>query len=214
MMSIISPLFMTSGGKVYSTNYLYFSNSTSPYTPATFKGSWTTTTSAAEKKLTSSPAGASGSTTFTVSTGNNFTRLITRFVSDPLAASLSTSGMTIDFCIGGNQTLSTETYLRIYMYLTTGESDTNRGTLINYTGSVNLTNASARGYAVSGQGLSTVSASVGDRIVVEFGMNYFTGTTPDLTLYYGNTGGTRLSDGSTNVTTEPGWLYFSRQLLL
>lgn len=207
---------MFGSSRVYTTQRLYWTNAAAPYTPATFKGGWGGTASAVAKYLSSSTSGATANVSAVKGMGTS-TEAYFRFISDGLVTGYNFSGSTVDFCVGGNQSYASGTQtvnVRIFIYLTTGDSDTNRGTLLNYTGTVNWTNGVAQGYAVTGQALSAVTATALDRICVELGFSYNTAVNDTVTMYYGNTGSTLLTNGSTNVTTEPGWILFSRQLPL
>lgn len=99
----------------------------------------------------------------------------------------------------------------LHVYVTVGDSDTVRGTLLSdFIGATEYPTTAA-GATEGAQTLSSVAALNGDRVVVEVGFraNNVLITDQTGTINFGGTGGTDLTDGSTSVTTQPGWVEFS-----
>ncbi|MFE5853208.1 hypothetical protein ACFQ61_08300 [Streptomyces sp. NPDC056500] len=100
---------------------------------------------------------------------------------------------------------------RAHIYVTVGDSDTVRGTLLaNHTSAVVFPTTAAGG-GTTGAAITSVGIQAGDRIVVELGYQATNAVTPSYTgrLYYGGSGPTDLASGATGVTTDPGWVEFS-----
>ncbi|MFH9731873.1 hypothetical protein [Streptomyces sp. NPDC017260] len=100
---------------------------------------------------------------------------------------------------------------RTHIYVTAGDTDTVRGTLLNnHTGTTALPTTAA-GVGTSAVALTPVNLQAGDRIVVEVGFQAqnTVETSYNGTLHYGATGTTDLVAGATAVATNPGWVEFS-----
>lgn len=194
---------------------LYVDNYPIPYTPATIRGAWDETGTPVTGKLNQSPAGAATDVTKSETTStNNWDVLFGRWVSDPLAASTTISG-TIDYMLMVWESSSANAHLHFHIYVTTGDSDTPRGTLL--TDHVNPTEMKTvqRGQGESGVALSSVSAQAGDRIVVEVGAQFQNTHTFnfDTEIHYGGTGTPDLVEDETD-TTAPKWIEFSSDFAL
>lgn len=194
---------------------LYFCNATAGYDPATERGAWDTTSIYVPIKLSSVPGGAAATLANTEANAtNNYDMMSLKAVSDPLPADIAIAG-TVSWIIGSLESSTSQNAFRhIHIYVTTGDSDTLRGTLL--TDSIGSTEfpTTAAGEGETAVALSSVTAYKGDRIVVEVGVrNVNTSTTSfTATTHYGNTGTLELTSGDTNVTTRPGWIYFSQPL--
>lgn len=195
-----------------SVTRLYLSNAAAGYDPATERGSWTTTTGYTSRKLGAKSGAAATKAGSRTTTGST---LLLKYVTDGLPANVTISG-TMQIMIGAdlNTTGFLATYGRIYAFVTQGDSDNVRGTLLTGTNFPNVVQATPQGYNSGAIALTNVDAQTGDRIVIELGGQYTMGGSASVTLTYnyGNTGATDLTEGSTNVTTEPGWIEFGTNL--
>ena len=192
---------------------LYVANSTTPYAPATYRGAWDASGSIVDMALTQTPTGTAatkGVAETNVSAGYDV--MLARFVSEKLQANYTfTASDKIEWVLGWLESnAAADMFSHIHIYVTTGSSDTVRGTLLtNNIGATELVTTAAG----MGEGLfslaGTVAALQGDRIVIEVGyvaQNTVT-TSRTGTLNYGGTT-TDLFAGSTNEQTEPGWFQF------
>lgn len=195
-----------------TTTRFYFQNAAIPYDPATERGAWDATAGYVGIKLATTKAGAAtnASKSDNVNTAN-WDMLILKAVTDAMAAAGSISGL-INWCLGVNETVaSMDACYHVHIYVTQGDSDTPRGTVL--TDSIQGTEwtlTTNTGKAISGIAASTVNFQAGDRIVVEMGVRD-QGNVVTLsagTITYGGTGGTDLTDGSTDVSNRPGWIEF------
>ncbi|MFJ4686471.1 hypothetical protein [Streptomyces sp. NPDC088789] len=189
----------------------WLTSSAAPYTPATKRGAWTDATSTVAGLLGRQPAGASTTSALAETSAAQNSVLLGRWVSPPARKAGTLSGTT-DFCVGRVESATAALLVtRVHMYVTTGDSDTVRGTLLdNWQGSSNWPTTAAGG-AATGQAIGSVALQTGDRIVVEFGYQATntSATSYTGTLYYGATGTTDLANSATAVTTAPGWVDFS-----
>lgn len=196
---------------------LYIQNDTIPYNPATLRGAWDATATPATGKLGLSPAGAAATVTKSeTSATNNFDVLWGKWVSDGLIQNITIDG-TVTWVLGVNESnADANAFIHVHMFVTQGDSDNVRGTLL--TDSIGATEFSttAAGRSEGAKTLSSVAAQTGDRIVVEIGIQFQnTHTTARNTaLRYGNTGTVDLGIADTNVTTRPGYFQFSKDGLL
>lgn len=191
---------------------LYLGNTTIPYDPATERGSWDFT-AYTSGMLTFVPTGASATNTqANNASGINKAALNFKLVSRPLD-DCTISG-TLTLVVGASESnVAANAYRKVHLFVTTGDSDIVRGTLINNSvDAVSEFSTTATGMSYAGIALSSVSAKRGDRLVLELGTNYNDSTTNSTTLYIGTTGTTDLSGGDTNVTTRPGYIQFSSSL--
>jgi hypothetical protein len=192
---------------------LYLSNTAAGFTPTTKRGTWTTSSSAVAKLLGRRPSGTATTSGVAETSASVNQVLLGRWISDPAVVAGTMAG-TAQWVIGAlESSTSADMFWYLHIYVTSGDTDTPRGTLLsNYTPGVGTEwTATATGRGEGAQSLSSVSVSVGDRICVEVGYQArnvvttsFTGT-----INYGNTGTTDLAQGGTGVTTAPGWIEFS-----
>ena len=212
---------------------LYLTNDSAPYSPATLRGAWDATGAAVTKLI--DPAKEAGSdqgarvTGTESSTTNNYDILLYRGVSPPLAA--QTISGTLNVCTGVSESgLGANAYYHVHAYVTQGDSDTPRGTIL--TDFIDGTEWPADGSTTANayeldaaQSLSSLAVSAGDRLVVEIGvqMQNVAGTSVSGYLYYG-----RWCDGTpplvlldaadgepayrSNDNRSVGWVQFSADL--
>lgn len=189
----------------------WFTSGTTPYTPATVKGAWDVSAGADIQLLGRKPQGSAGTSSINVgSTAADRDIMLNRFISNAAVRTGTVSG-TVNWVIGARENnVDLNGFSHVHIWVTQGNSDTVRGTLLtDHIGSTEFT-TTATGTTPGAQSVSSVAISVGDRLVVEFGYRANSlNTTYNATINYGNTGGTDLTNGSTNVTTEPGWIEFS-----
>ena len=193
-----------------TTTRYYFQNAAADYDPATERGAWDATAGYTGIKLATTKAGSatSASQSDSVNTAN-WDMLVLKAVGDAFTQGGSISG-NINWCLGVAESVaSMDAVYHVHIFITAGDSDTVRGTVL--TDSIQGTEwtlTTLTGKAISGVAASTVNFLAGDRIVVEMGVrdqgNVVTLATG--TIEYGGTGGTDLTDGSTDVTNRPGWI--------
>ncbi|MFJ2292099.1 hypothetical protein ACIOG7_10360 [Streptomyces sp. NPDC087894] len=190
----------------------YVGNSAAPYTPATIRGGWEKTAGAVTGLLAGRPTGTAATIAQSVgATTNPYDVLWGRWVSAPAVAADTISG-TLSYILGrveNNAGANANFYLHVFV--TAGDSDTVRGTLLaNYTLASEFPTTAAGGGA-SGVAVTSTAIQAGDRLVVEVGYRALGATSAayTATLNYGNTGVTDLASGGTGVTTAPGWIELS-----
>lgn len=190
----------------------YLTNSAAPYTPTTKRGGWEQSGATLARLLGSRPAGAAA--TASVATGSTAAAndvLWGRWISAGAVAAGTLSG-TVRLIVGAVESVATtNAFLALHIYVTSGDSDTPRGTALNnFVGSSEFPTTAA-GQDSGTQSLSSVAVSVGDRLVVEIGYRSVSADTTarTATMNYGNTGTSDLGAGSTSVTTQPAWMDFS-----
>ena len=184
---------------------LYLTTLGAPYTPATLRGAWDDTAAAVTKMLSSGKEGYDETVSVAreeTSTNTSWDVLLYRGVSCPLAAQTISGDLNV--MIGAYESVAAADFnWHVHVYVTTGDSDTVRGTLLtDYTESAG-TNEWGTAQTTSGLALnaatamSSVVASSGDRIVVEIGYvaRNSVATYDSGTLFYGTTNlGVQLSD--------------------
>lgn len=187
---------------------LYLLNQAAPYTPATIRGAWDDTASAVTKAMdTVKEAGGSVAlvSAAETSTTDPWDVLLYRGVSGPLAA--QTLSGTINIMMAVLQTSgSANMHYHIHLYVTQGDSDTPRGTLItDYTEAAGVNEWSATfrtGRALNAaQSLSSLAISEGDRLVFEMG---YAARNVSATSFTGSTNYGTVQDGTTAVALENG----------
>jgi hypothetical protein len=188
---------------------LYPANAAATFVPATKRGSWNDAT-ASLTGLLGAKAGASSSFSTTHSGANQTTAILGgRWISAPLNA--QTISGTVTWCVGSAVGSVIIPGLQvIYIYATAGDADVVRGTLLSMAQSATFTTTSGAGQQTVAN-LTSVALLGGDRLVIEYGhqMTPTSSTSRSTTSWYGNTGATDLTSGSTAVTTQPGWFDFS-----
>lgn len=200
---------------------LYLHTGTAPYTPATIRGTWDDTAGAVTRALDPYKTGGGNITTVAraeaVST-DPYRVLLFRGVSGPLTA--QTISGTLDVVLGILEAnADADFHWMLHVYVTQGDSDTLRGTLLsNYTEALGTnewpTTGTGKGLN-SAQALASLAVSAGDRLVVEIGYvsrNTHT-TSRSGTLRYGTLDASveaaDLTIGSTSVSSLAGYLTFS-----
>jgi hypothetical protein len=190
----------------------WLTNAAAPYTPTTRRGSWTTASGEDVQLLGRKPQGSAGTSSIALAAGSGTRKVLLHRSISAGAIKAGTISGTVTWCIGAKESNTLlDAVWHLHVYVTSGDSDTPRGTLLsNYTGSSEFS-TTATGATEGAVSVSPVSVQVGDRLVVEIG--YETSTTTaasySATINYGNVGSTDLAATDTAVTTEPGWIEFS-----
>ena len=193
-------------GTVETTRF-YFQNAAAPYSPATKRGSWDDTASFVDKKMDVTKSGANATIGVAETTAtNNWDVLLARFVSPPLGSAKTITGV-LNLMLGvleSNAAMNALTH--IHGFVTAGDTDTVRGTFLTNKIAVGEWPTTATAQLRSWD-LTDVSASAGDRLVIEIGYQaQNTGTTSYTgTIDYGGTG-SDLTDGSTSTSTLTGFI--------
>jgi len=202
---------------------LYLTNRAAPYTPATIRGAWDQTAGAVTLALDSSKVAGGVNTSLQINETSatlDFDALIYRGVSGPLAA--QTFGGTVDLVLARLESnAAADMCWHVHIYITQGDSDTPRGTLLSdYVELVANewpTTATAGGFA-SAQTLAALAITAGDRMVVEIGYVARNSVTTSYggTLRYGCSDAASAAladlvagDVSPDITTRAGHLVFS-----
>lgn len=196
----------------------FLTNSPPGFTPSTFQGTYNDTTLASNNVFVLSDVkmGTNAAAAVTeTSTTNNYKALHGRWVSPPIAGGTLTAAnanYTITHTMARDEnSASANMTVYITVYVTVGDSDAVRGTLIvPFVGATEFaTTSTILSYSL--QFDNTVVAQAGDRIVVELGYNAantsatsFTGT-----VRYGGTAADLATSGTTGVTTNSPWVEFS-----
>jgi hypothetical protein len=168
----------------------YLHNDAAPYTPATFRGAWDKTSQQVTKLIDASKY---PTTTETYAQGSEdvstdeYDVLIFRGVSGKLKAGTIGTG-TVNVMLGVDTTSTdANTHFHLHIYVTQGDSDTPRGTLLSdYREAAGVNewstdfNTCAKALNAA-QSLSSVTVSDNDRIVVEIGATFRNTST---TTYY------------------------------
>lgn len=202
------------------TTRLYLANAAQPYSPATKRGAWDATAGIVDSYLAFTKTGANTSIPIAeTNTTNNWDVLLARFVSDPIVGTGFVTSDTVQWIAAVTESSnSANDFFHVHIYVTTGDSDTVRGTLLadNIGATEWTTTATARGEGTKSLA-NNVTALDGDRIVVEIGYQgqNVSGTSFTGTLRYGGTDATDLTSLDTaNVTTRSGWVEFSRTFVM
>ncbi|MFC9505407.1 hypothetical protein [Streptomyces sp. NPDC057002] len=189
----------------------WLTTTAAPYTPATKRGTWTDATATVTGLLGRQPAGTSTTSAKAETSTTTTNVLLGRWISPPARVAGTLSG-TVAWMTGRMQSAAAAALVvRAHMYVTVGDSDTVRGTLLtDYTGGTAFPTTAAGG-GTTGTAITSVALQAGDRLVVEFGYQAqnTSATSYTGTLYYGATGTTDMASGATAVTTNPGWVEFS-----
>lgn len=205
----------------------YLTNKTAPYTPATLRGAWDQTNNYATRAL--EPLKDFGGSTARIATDETNSSptwdvLLYRGVSGTLAAQTITG--TVDIVAGVWEQIGTIVDLNwhIHIYVTQGDSDTPRGTLLSdyvEAAGVNEWPTVETGASLSSPAaLSALAISDGDRIVVEIG--YIARNTLTAQVYGSFVYGTLdsnsfprpdLTVGQTSPLSFAGFLNFSNDIV-
>lgn len=204
---------------------LYLTANAAPYTPATLRGAWDDTSGAVTMAL-DVVKDAGGTITSVakaeINASTTWDVLLYRGVSQPLAA--QTISGTIQVLLGILESSATADFnWHVHVYVTQGDSDTPRGTLLtDYVEALGTNEwpTTATGKQLNAaQTLASLAITAGDRLVVEIGYiarnsvtTSFTGTLRYGTLTSTGLVAADLTNGSTAVTTLAGFLTFSNSI--
>lgn len=195
-----------------------------PYTPATWKGSWDSTGTGTVLFSPYKIGSNASSNRAETSASNPFKVGILRGISPKLAAQTITG--TVDMVMSVLESnVAADFFTRLHLYVTQGDSDLVRGTLLNQydeSGTGTEWPTTATGYAlVSPQALSSVAAVDGDRLVIEIGYTSTNAVTTSRTGTVRRGGRSSLfapladlTAGSTSVTTLASYFEFSNAITL
>jgi len=203
----------------------FLTTQTAPYTPATIRGAWADTGGAVTRQL--SALKKSGGIITTVaraetSASNPRSVLLYRGVSGPLAA--QTLSGTLDVLLGVIESnTAADMCYHLYAYITTGDSDTVRGTIVSdyleATSNEWGTSAATSGRALAAAQAISLAISDGDRLVVEIGYAARNSVTTSYTgtLHYGtqlSTDGSEAPDltAGGSATVSSGFILFSNNI--
>lgn len=190
----------------------WLTSAAAPYTPTTRRGSWTTASGEDVQLLGRKPQGSAGTSSIALAAGSGTRRVLLHRSISAGAIKAGTLSGTVTWCIGAKESNTLlDAVWHMHIYVTSGDSDTPRGTLLpNYTGTAEFS-TTATGATEGAVSVSPVSVQVGDRLVVEIGYetSTTTGSSYSATINYGNVGTTDLAAGDTAVTVEPGWVELS-----
>jgi hypothetical protein len=199
----------------------YLHNDAAPYTPATIRGAWDASGSAVTKRL---DASRRPTTVFTsvvaseTSTNTEYDVLLYRGVSGPLKAGTIGTG-TVNLCVGvDTSAAAADMHWHVHIYVTQGDSDTPRGTLLaNYreAAGTNEWPSTDQGWALNAaQSLSSLAVSDGDRLVVELGYaaRNASATSYAGEIHYGSGTAGDLTVASTQYASYNGWVEFSETI--
>lgn len=189
----------------------YLQNSAAGYVPPTLRGGWDDTSGSNSFKMAKAKSGTITSYSKSEYTSIRKTYLHSRVISDALPYNKTIQG-TLTYCLGMNESnAAADFYPQIHVYVTVGDTDVVRGTLLSQNrGVVELSTGTSSGILVTDLELSSVDALAGDRIVVEVGFYAANISSTKYTslLYYGGTNATDLSAGA-SISTYTGWFEFS-----
>lgn len=196
-----------------NTRY-YIQNAAGGLNP-TDRGAWNDTYTIVRKLDKTKYGSVSYRESNDASSTEDYDRLLVKAVSDGLPTDKTISG-TLSWCLGVREdNASANFYYHVHAFVTSGDTNTVRGTLLSdYIGEVEWS-TTALGLAVGAQAINSVNAKAGDRIVIEIGFCGKNTTYREFfgRIYYGGTNATDLTDGG-NVTTYPGWFEFSSDPML
>jgi len=198
----------------------YLHNAAAPYTPATIRGEWDSTASSVTKLLDTgkTPSNVRAYTQISASGAADYSYLHYRGVTGTLAAGTIGTG-TVNLCVSFREdSAGTDAYWRVHIYVTAGDSDTVRGTLLDHYAEtstnelpVAVNNASS---LQSAQALASVVVSNGDRIVVELGLVKRGATTSNCLMVYGcDSGAVAVAVGEEAwAANRVAWIEFSETI--
>jgi hypothetical protein len=200
----------------------YLHNDAAPYTPATLRGAWDQTAQAVTKRIDASKLPVSTATNVPAAETNvtaEWDVLLYRGVSGPLAAATIGTG-TVDVMLPViENTAAADFNYHLHIYVTQGDSDTPRGTLLaDYREAAGVNEwgvtAATCGRALNAAtALSSLAVTAGDRIVVEIGYAARNTVTTSYTgtLYYG-VPVTKTDLVAGGPSTDLGYIEFSETL--
>ena len=197
----------------------YLNNSAAPYTPATFKGAWDGTGFAVTQRLgvDKTLGGAVAGIVVVGGAVSNWDGAGYRGVSDTLAA--QTIAGTFNVLMGATAPGTADCTFHLHLYVTQGDSDLVRGTLLaDYVETLanEMPAGTFNGHGLaSAQTLTPVTTTAGDRLVLEIGgrFNIANSSGESCTIYRG--GGTGSSDMTLGgyELSQAGYVTFSATLV-
>lgn len=192
------------------------------YTPATIRGAWDQTAGAIARRMEQTKEGGGVIANLGIAETNatlDFDVLLARYISGPLAA--QTINGTIDACIAlSSSSAAANLHWHLHIYVTQGDTDTPRGTLLSdYTeaaGTNEWPTSNTFWTLNAAATLSSLAISAGDRVVIEVGYvsREASATSRTGTVWLG-TSTSNLGPaadgvaGATNFTTGAGFFTFS-----
>lgn len=205
---------------------LYLTGKTAPFTPTNFRGSWSDTGGQLTRALDviKKDGGAIAFTSRSeTSASNTHSALLYRGVSGPLAAQTISGNLDVVLGVGESPDASADFAYHLHVYVTAGDTDTVRGTLLSdyIETTANEWPVFSEGRALaSAQALSSLAISDGDRLVVEIGYRALNSSTSSFTgfLRYGTQDANSLLEapdltaGSASVDALAGFLSFSNSI--
>lgn len=193
---------------------LYTFATTPGFTPSGNQGTWSVQAAATIAKLSRTKLLlASGNHSVSKNAAANQSGLLWRYVSDALGAQTITGTLNLGM-LPQEGTSSNDMVYRVHVYLTQGDTDSVRGTLLsNYTDTGNeWATASTCKSLSSDQTLSSVTAQLGDRIVVEVGWWSPTSVNSQSGNLWSGSNGADAVPGDTSISLGY-WVQFSQTLL-
>ena len=195
---------------------LYLTNATTPFTPATIRGTWSDKVLNGVSYLSRRKTGVSVTAAKAeTSNSSSWAVLCRRFVSDPVNNPTTLQGAFTLVAGWLESNAAANMVARVHMYVTVGSTDVVRATLtalaLDGTKEFPITGfgTGACGVKLTGT-CSSVAAQVGDRVVLEIGFKSANTVTTSYTgtMNYGGTGAD-LADNDRNVTTRASWVEFA-----
>lgn len=200
---------------------LFCGRTAAPYSPATYRGAWDKTTNATSRLIwTEGYDTAQEYFTSSTPATANYNNLLYRGVTHRLAAQTISGTFDLGFAIREDNA-GMNGYWHVHIYVTQGDSDTVRGTLLSDyvedspATEFSTSNTGAARQLTSPQTLSSVVCSDGDRIVVEIGAIQRGAVASSFTPMWGAyaSSGTSLVQGDDGWgTTKRSWVEFSGTL--
>lgn len=198
---------------------LYPLPSTPSWAPSLYRGAWDANYSTTYEPVTSVLAEAAAGS----NTPKNVRKSVTdaqdlawlQCVSETLDVDQTISG-TFDVGVGCNeQTAENDASFFVHIWVSQGDTDTARGTLLtNYAATTEFTTSLLGRALDSAQSLASVNAIAGDRIIVELGVRMLgsdTGFNTNCQMRYGGTGDdVVVGEGSTTIRNS--WVQFSQDI--
>ncbi len=194
---------------------LYLSRGAAGFAPATIRGAWSRTSDSVTRAMhTAQDAAMLGSsianTASEASSTSGYTSLILRAVSSPLSANHTFGGtLNLMLAVGENSSNANLAYY-LNVFVTQGDSDVARGTLLaDYAESTEWPTTPVGRALAAAQSVSSVAALAGDRIVAEIGFTALntSNLTYTGTLYTGGNGSDLAASGA--ASSGVGFLDFS-----
>lgn len=202
------------------TTKLYTGNDTGVgFSPSTRRGAWDHIIGSTDSVLARLPRGQNSVPSQSENTATaNWDELIIRYISDPLAAQTISGTLDINLLVRETDAAA-NMVTHIHAYITAGDTNTVRGTILTDFIDTTEWSVSATDYAsvyVTGIALSSQAITAGDRIVVEIGYQAQNSVTTNYTgalKVGGSTAAATNETGQTSSSTKCGWIEFSQDLL-